>query len=258
MSPWVEFPQARALGVPSTDPKKKRGRSPAVTSRCPGLLPPACLYFSCRFLAGFEALKCCIVASVFVVFPAQLEAGGTRNPEMEGKQKKKNKINLARFHLAAKFTKTGVLGEPRCWRSSPAPLLLHPFLISGLCSPQNHPLIPQFLSGHGTKHNPGAGVGAGRVPQPLNLFHLFLRLRIVREQMAIFSSVSLLRRRSPRQRRLKQIRAPLQSHHLLFPSAQPLLSAPARLQPAPTSGAGWGRCRGGVCPCPSVFVPVVL
>ncbi|XP_040387067.1 uncharacterized protein LOC121057266 [Cygnus olor] len=215
-------------------------------SPCPGLLLPACLYFSCRFLPGFEALKCCIVASDFVVFPAQLEAGGTRNREME---RKKKKINLARFLLAAEFTKTWVLGEPRCWRSSPALLLFRPLLISGLCSPQNHPLIPQLLSGHNTKHDPGAGVGAGRITQPLNLFHLFLWLRIVREQMAIFSSVSLLRRRSLRQRRLKQIRAPLQSHHLVFPSAQPLLSAWARLQPAPTSGAGWGRGRGGAALC---------
>lgn len=77
-----------------------------------------------------------------------------------------------------------------------------------------------------------------RIIQSLNLFHLFLWLRLVREQMAIFSSVSVIRSHSLRQQWLKQIPGPLQSHHLVFPSAWPPLLAWARLPPALRREAG--------------------
>lgn len=175
----------------------------------------------------FQCLKhemCCIVASVFVVFPAQLEAGGTRNSEMEGKKK-----DLVRFCLPAKLTKPAMPGEPRCGRNIPAPQLFRPSLVVCSLLIPNHPLIPKSLSGRCTKPDPAVGAAHGRIIHSLNLFHLFLWLRIVREQMAIFSSVSVIRSHSLRQRWLKQIPGPLQSHHLVFPSAQPPLSAWARL-----------------------------
>lgn len=177
----------------------------------------------------FQCLKhemCCIVASVFVVFPAQLEAGGTRNSEMEEKK------NLVRFCLPAKLTKPGMPGEPRCGRNIPAPQVFRPSLVVCSLLIPNHPLIPKSLSGRCTKPDPAVGATHGRIIHSLNLFHLFLWLRIVREQMAIFSSVSVIRSHSLRQRWLKQIPGPLQSHHLVFPSAQPPLSAWARLPPA--------------------------
>lgn len=183
---------------------------------------------------------CCIVASVFVVFPAQLEAGGTQNSEM----KKKKKKDLVRFCLPAKLTKPGMPGEPCCGRNIPGPQLFHPFLVVCSLLIPNHPLIPQSLSGRCTKPDPAVGAADGRIIQSLNLFHLFLWLRIVREQMAIFSSVSVIRSHSLRQRWLKQIPGPLQSHHLVFPSARPPLSAWARRPPARRRGAGARRAPG--------------
>lgn len=154
--------------------------------------------------------------------------------------------DLVRFCLPAKLTKPGMPGEPCCRHSIP---LLHLFLASCSLPIPNHPLIPNSLSGCCTKPDPAAGAGNGLIMQSLNLFHLFLWLRIVREQMAIFSSVSVIRSHSLRQRWLKQIPGPLQSHHLVFPSAQPPLPAWARLPPvcrreAGGRGApGWGQRR---------------
>lgn len=126
-----------------------------------------------------------------------------------------------------------------------------------LLSP-NHPLVPKSLSGCCTKPDPAVGAGAGQIIQSLNLFHLFLWLRIVREQMAIFSSVSVIRSHSLRQRWLKQIPGPLQSHHLVFPSAQPLPSAWARLPPACRREAGRQESRWmGSAPSPAPFSPVI-
>lgn len=122
-----------------------------------------------------------------------------------------------------------MLGEPCCRHSilGPSPLRsFHSLLIP------NHPLIPKSLLGCCTKPDPAVEAGDGQIIQSLNLFHLFLWLRIVQEQMAIFSSVSVIRSHSLRQRWLKQIPGPLQSHHLVFPSAQPPLSAWAQLPPA--------------------------
>lgn len=111
-------------------------------------------------------------------------------------------------------------GEPCCGRNIPGPQLFHPFLVVCSLLIPNHPLIPKSLSGRCTKPDPAVGAADGRIIQSLNLFHLFLWLRIVREQMAIFSSVSVIRSHSLRQQWLKQIPGPLQSHHLVFPSAQ--------------------------------------
>lgn len=184
---------------------------------------PLHLFFMSDFFQSLKHEMRCIVASVFVVFPAQLEAGGTQNSEMGGKR------DLVRFCLPAKLTKPGMPGEPCCGCNIPGPQLLHPFLVVCSLLIPKHPLIPKSLSGRCTKPDPAVGAADGRIIQSLNLFHLFLWLRIVQEQMAIFSSVSIIRSHSLRQRWLKQIPGPLQSHHLVFPSAQPPLSAWARL-----------------------------
>lgn len=52
---------------------------------------PLHLFFMSDFLQCSKHEMCCIVASVFVVFPAQLEAGGTRNSEMGKKKTTKKK-----------------------------------------------------------------------------------------------------------------------------------------------------------------------
>lgn len=148
-----------------------------------------------------------------------------------------------RFCFPAKFTKPGMRGEP-CHRRSIQRFPLPYFLLI-----PNHPLIPNSLSGHCTKPDPAVGARDGQIMQSLNLYHLFLWLRIVREQMAIFSSVSVIRSHSLRQRWLKQIPGPLQSHHLVFPSAQPPLPPWARLPPAcrrevgSRRASGWGQRR---------------
>lgn len=144
-----------------------------------------------------------------------------------------------RFQLPAKLTKAGMLGESCCGRSIPSPRLFHPLpTFCSLLIPK-HPLIPQ--SGGCTKPDPAVGAGDGQIIQSLNLFHLFLWLRIVREQMAIFSSVSVIRSHSLRQRWLKQIPGPLQSHHLVFPSAQPLPSAWAGGKRGGRRAGAWGQ-----------------
>lgn len=155
-------------------------------------------------------------------------AGSRRHSKFRDGGKK----NLVRFCLPAKLTKPGMPGEPRCGRNIPAPQVFRPSLVVCSLLIPNHPLIPKSLSGRCTKPDPAVGATHGRIIHSLNLFHLFLWLRIVREQMAIFSSVSVIRSHSLRQRWLKQIPGPLQSHHLVFPSAQPPLLAWARLPPA--------------------------
>lgn len=47
---------------------------------------PLHLFFMSDFFQSLKHEMRCIVASVFVVFPAQLEAGGTQNSEMGGKK----------------------------------------------------------------------------------------------------------------------------------------------------------------------------
>lgn len=150
-----------------------------------------------------------------------------------------------RFCLPAQLTKSGMPGEPCCGRSIPGPQLFHPFLVVCSLLIPNHPLIPKSLSGRCTKPDPAVGAADGRIIQSLNLFHLFLWLRIVREQMAIFSSVSVIRSHSLRQRWLKQIPGPLQSHHLVLPSAQPPLPAWARSRQR--AGGKWGARRAEGC-----------
>lgn len=139
-------------------------------------------------------------------------------------------------------------GEPCYGCNIPGPQLFRPFL--GVCSLliPNHPLIPKPLSGRCTKPDPAAGAADGRIIQPLNLFHLFLWLRIVREQMAIFSSVSVIRSHSLRQRWLKQIPGPLQSHHLVFPSAPAAAVGVGSASPAPEGRGEPGEPVDGVSP----------
>lgn len=164
-----------------------------------------------------------------------------------------------RFQLPPKLTKPGMPGEPHCRRRIPGPQLFHP--LPAFCSLliPNRPLIPKSLSGHCTKPDPAVGAGDGQIIQSLNLFHLFLWLRIVQEQMAIFSSVSVIRSHSLRQRWLKQIPGPLQSHHLVFPSAQPPPSAWARLPPASRREVGrQEKPMDGVSPIACAFLPLHL
>lgn len=186
-----------------------------------------CIYFSCLVSSQFQSTEVlhCSIWFCGISSPA----GSRRHSKFRDGKKI---MDLVRFHLPAKLAKPGMPGEPCCGRSIPGPHLFRPLPAFHSLLIPNHPLIPKSLSGHCTKPDPAVGAGTGQIIQSLNLFHLFLWLRIVREQMAIFSSVSVIRSHSLRQRWLRQIPGPLQSHHLVFPSAQPLPSAWARLPPA--------------------------
>lgn len=184
---------------------------------CPGEAPPSlsprnglCI-FCVSFHPGLETRKRCIVVSVFVVFPAQLEAGGTKKWRDgggggEGERKNQSGSSPSSFQTH---------------RTRDAPTLLIP-------------AHPRWLWGCCTKHGPSAGVEAGLVKPSLHLFHLFLWLRIVREQMAIFSSVSVIRSRSPRQGWLTQTRPPCKA--IIWSFHLPSHCVRCGFQPAP-----WGR-----------------
>lgn len=124
----------------------------------PALQTPA-LIFHVWFLPSFKALKCCIVASVFVVFPAQLEAGGTRNSEMERNSGSGEILSSCQTRQSRDARRAQLWAQhPRASPLPPSfylPFFAHPKLSSH----------SQSLSGRCTKPDPAVGAGNGQIIQ---------------------------------------------------------------------------------------------
>lgn len=196
---------------PGKTQQRARGEeTPPSLSPCNGL----CI-FCIWFLPGLETRKCCIVVCLFLCcFQPSWKQEVSENGGVGVKKKKKRKrkkekgIDLAGIHLPAKSTEPGMLAP---------------------CSSQP---IPSCPNGFGDAAQSMAPLLASK--PSLHLFHLFLWLRIVREQMAIFSSVSVIRSRSPRQGWLTQTRPPCKA--IIWSFHLPSHCVWCGFQPAP-----WGR-----------------
>lgn len=110
------------------------------------------LFFMSGFCPGWRLSLCCVGASVSVAFPAQLEAGGTRDSAVE-RRKGSGEVSSANLTPA---------GLPAAQHPAASPLPPLPSFCSLLLP--NPPLMPTSLPGGCTKPSGavGAGAGAGR------------------------------------------------------------------------------------------------